>query len=633
MKVESTQTPDKRSRKSNISYFESDDDDEKVNAKRLESQRKEAGSLFSPILIDEPKIVNWIKRGKVEMPNQKPLKLETNPGYIQIAASFYQLKESHSESFLDLESLITLLDDEKFTRMIAYLVQESSETFELLTKRIFNLLNPCDITNIVEIPFYHWVSQIINRIASRIDYGLTSESEEMPMEFSLWRWEVNDLNIFPSDLVHILTRRKLARKSIHDEIEDYFRDLPMSARHEMLNGVVSAAKRKRDTEQHKKELEERRAREKKQKLEERELLKQKRDAEKEEERQNKLIEKQKRDAEKALLKSSKVQQMPIQTTKLTNFFRPVAKSSDVSTSAVLTDYQLHFKPYSRKFGTEMAPINPHWRLIDPTEFIDQVDKDIDIDQLKSEFQVFKISSSNKIKSLKRKKTPKVQSIWKLLQFAEDVRPPYFGTWTKSSKNVTGKTPFGKDNQWLDYDFDSEAEWEEDEPGEELVSENEEDEDILPADEDEDDGWMVPHGYLSDDEGLEIDADVKNKDKSKSVELEPKRKQIVQLIPVLCGPTFCFANDSLEGFSALTPFSVEFLVIPKNEDLVESEGEQDMEKENKTPMASKKHIFPKHLAEELGEQSVWHLKANISTSTLESGSAKKKKISNFLGQAV
>lgn len=74
------------------------------------------------------------------------------------------------------------------------------------------------------------------------------------------------------------------------------------------------------------------------------------------------------------------------------------------------------------------------------------------------------------------------------------------------------------------------EWEEDEQGEELISEDEKEEDPeVSADEDEEEEvcfhrlgyeavpnfiqteWMVPHGYLSDDEGVELEknAVVKN----------------------------------------------------------------------------------------------------------------------------
>ena len=87
--------------------------------------------------------------------------------------------------------------------------------------------------------------------------------------------------------------------------------------------------------------------------------------------------------------------------------------------------------------------------------------------------------------------------WKYLHFSENVRPAYYGTWSKESLVVTGRRPFRKDDSVLDYEFDSDEEWEE-EPGESL-SQSELEDDGSEA-EDEADGFVVPHGYLSEGEG-------------------------------------------------------------------------------------------------------------------------------------
>ncbi|CAG8506556.1 5312_t:CDS:10 [Ambispora leptoticha] len=71
---------------------------------------------------------------------------------------------------------------------------------------------------------------------------------------------------------------------------------------------------------------------------------------------------------------------------------------------------------------------------------------------------------------------------KLLQFYEDFyRPAYYGTWTKKSKAISGRRPFGRDTDLLNYEYDK------------AFSSSE--------DEDEDD-WLVPEGYLSEDEGMQ-----------------------------------------------------------------------------------------------------------------------------------
>lgn len=68
---------------------------------------------------------------------------------------------------------------------------------------------------------------------------------------------------------------------------------------------------------------------------------------------------------------------------------------------------------------------------------------------------------------------------KYIHFGQDVRPPYCGTWTKpqglDSARQLAKNPFKQLLPQLDYNYDSEAEWEEPEDGEDVDSDGEEDE--------------------------------------------------------------------------------------------------------------------------------------------------------------
>ncbi|KAL7416009.1 chromatin assembly factor 1 subunit A-domain-containing protein [Mrakia frigida] len=50
---------------------------------------------------------------------------------------------------------------------------------------------------------------------------------------------------------------------------------------------------------------------------------------------------------------------------------------------------------------------------------------------------------------------------KLLQFREDTRPAYFGTWTQTSTTIGPRTPFAQDAGHFDYGYDSGCDWEED----------------------------------------------------------------------------------------------------------------------------------------------------------------------------
>ncbi|KAL9248293.1 hypothetical protein vseg_021632 [Gypsophila vaccaria] len=98
----------------------------------------------------------------------------------------------------------------------------------------------------------------------------------------------------------------------------------------------------------------------------------------------------------------------------------------------------------------------------------------------------------------------------LLQFDKSNRPAFYGIWPKKSHVIGLRHPFRKDPD-LDYEIDSDEEWEEEEPGESLSDSEKEDDGILDEgsckgeeDEENEDGFFVPDGYLSEDEGVEND---------------------------------------------------------------------------------------------------------------------------------
>ncbi|BHF75119.1 Chromatin assembly factor 1, subunit A [Sparganum proliferum] len=118
------------------------------------------------------------------------------------------------------------------------------------------------------------------------------------------------------------------------------------------------------------------------------------------------------------------------------------------------------------------------------------------------------------------------TVWtktKLFQFVENYRPAYYGTWRRRSLVITGRHPFAKDELQLDYEIDSDDEWEEEEPGESITqSEDEEDEEVGDEDDDEDAKFLVPHGYLSDDEGIDADGGGEEAGGGNSEPLEMKK---------------------------------------------------------------------------------------------------------------
>ncbi|RDX91984.1 Chromatin assembly factor 1 subunit FAS1, partial [Mucuna pruriens] len=111
----------------------------------------------------------------------------------------------------------------------------------------------------------------------------------------------------------------------------------------------------------------------------------------------------------------------------------------------------------------------------------------------------------------------------LLQFAKSHRPAFYGVWPTKSHAVGPRHPLRKDPS-LDYDVSSDEEWEEEEPGESLSDcdkdEEECQEECSKSDEESEDGFFVPDGYLSEDEvaqvdRMEIDDDIERDDSSPS----------------------------------------------------------------------------------------------------------------------
>lgn len=100
---------------------------------------------------------------------------------------------------------------------------------------------------------------------------------------------------------------------------------------------------------------------------------------------------------------------------------------------------------------------------------------------------------------------------KLLQFDKSCRPAFYGVWPKKSQVTGPRDPFRKDPD-LDYDVDSDEEWEEEEPGESLSDCDKDDEEEkleegyskANDEDDSEDGFFVPDGYLSASEGVQVD---------------------------------------------------------------------------------------------------------------------------------
>ncbi|SCZ95821.1 BZ3500_MvSof-1268-A1-R1_Chr8-1g09820 [Microbotryum saponariae] len=141
---------------------------------------------------------------------------------------------------------------------------------------------------------------------------------------------------------------------------------------------------------------------------------------------------------------------------------------------------------------------------------------------------------------------------KLLKFHDDVRPGYVGTWTKWSRTIRPRAPLEVDRALINYEYDSEADWEEEDEdaedlrsGDELSGEDNSDDDLsddwLAGDDDveylegagsEDELRMDVDGGAED---LELLATRRRLERREKKGKARNKKEIKTLIPIVKGP--------------------------------------------------------------------------------------------------
>ncbi|KAL9063180.1 MAG: hypothetical protein Q9157_008363 [Trypethelium eluteriae] len=210
----------------------------------------------------------------------------------------------------------------------------------------------------------------------------------------------------------------------------------------------------------------------------------------------------------------------------------------------LSEYRKNFLPFQPASYTILAPLSrPARDSADRTRKLEELEKvlaleqddaiDLDVPSLKTQFSdSTSVPESNTLLSM-RDLIAQIQGTFtnpidltsvqdlatvqnplhlletvpvKHLKFHEDVRPPYSGTYTKITSPRTlrkiSRNPFLHVRGDTDYNYDSEAEWEEPEESEDIESEGEDDaESVDGPDEVED---------LIDDEGIVDGVKVKRK---------------------------------------------------------------------------------------------------------------------------
>ncbi|GFR01225.1 chromatin assembly factor 1 subunit A [Trichonephila clavata] len=244
------------------------------------------------------------------------------------------------------------------------------------------------------------------------------------------------------------------------------------------------------------------------------------------------------------------------------FFKFFTKGVTITPTAQVSGMEGVFKPFQVSDDMTLAPVVP--AAAQERFNKEQLDHALQFQDCKKLYlQILKSGNYKDVKLRKRlrkqrmcdadvivldkKAAAELFLTAKLLQFCENVRPPYWGTWRKQSKKIGPRRPFGMD-EIFDYEVDSDDEWDEGGPGESLSgTENEvESEDDYEVDNE----FFVPHGYLSPEEEKEDDEAntemVNDPEKQKAIlklklqEFESERKKkTTELKPIILG---CFFEN-------------------------------------------------------------------------------------------
>ncbi|CAL8461841.1 g1372 [Coccomyxa elongata] len=264
---------------------------------------------------------------------------------------------------------------------------------------------------------------------------------------------------------------------------------------------------------------------------EKEVQKREREAEKERQRAAKEAEKEKQRAEKEAAKTGFHSQTALSKSRnlMNKFFKTPAKSAGEANgagSSQLPKTPLSAQPLRHPFHDLFTPAPERARLPKPRDISEEFDeamaaaKQRPVEELLEGMHQILRSWKSKLRhrpirglppSWARMRTPEEHvaefgrldkaKLWrrKFLWFADSKRPAYYGSWSHASLTVKGRRPLAKDDE-LDYEVMSDEEWEEEPEGENLSDDDMEEEDT-DVEDSCGDGFVVPNGYISEDEGV------------------------------------------------------------------------------------------------------------------------------------
>ncbi|GJJ12192.1 hypothetical protein Clacol_006433 [Clathrus columnatus] len=440
--------------------------------------------------------------------------------------------------------------------LIAKLVHESDKTLAALTKSLLTLLFPTasSLSSPPEASIRtQAVEEAIKNVADRVNYGVTSEQENLPPSCAVWRWEVKDYRWLPEVIQVSASTRLAERKQAQKFLQTCFDNLSEEDRSKVLG-----KKKNQDIPPTEQESPEKMPTKTK-------TLKEKREAE-------------------STKKSAAA---------FANFFfkakpKNIATEAEGSkTSSSSNDFQDTFKPFLVKKCVCLTPIN--WFVAN------RKDQSCEIIQVNNEIIEVRKNNNNQSnrnrvpeswnsyfssdvaslhpisqtllarRQFRQERRDSVQSIMnqlneaelqgdhntvrrllqslrnrekvavKVLFFHENNRPGYLGTWTKTSNKIGPRAPFALDPQTFDYEHDSDAEWEADEPGEDVDSEGDSvDEDTSSTASDLDD-WLVDSDDIIEEKATTITPKKRKTSEVGEGRSDNKKRKVIPLVPFQKGP--------------------------------------------------------------------------------------------------
>ncbi|KAK5578589.1 hypothetical protein RB653_008261 [Dictyostelium firmibasis] len=332
-------------------------------------------------------------------------------------------------------------------------------------------------------------------------------------------------------------------------------------------------KKKREEEAEKKRVEK--------KKKDDEIERKKEERKEEAERKKEEVERKREEAERLKEEEAKKQQ------KLTSFFAPIEapirqqKSNSLIQPIELPSntqlYQYQHPTYSSSYDVFKQSISSSNNTIktksnqEKRDYFSKLNRGTQHGRLGQRNHRFKMRINSLPGSIMHHDLVSKLSVLKLLKFHDSFRPSYYGTYSKTSKQLTGKNPFKKDPNVIDYDYDSSDEWEEekdDDQAEKITSADEKEEDLEEDEEDEEDRAWIDDEGLNEEEDTPIDNSSNINVNERVFSRKNKKKRVEEKKPIIVEPYFkeyptiinFNVNNNNNNENTNTNNSLEFLKI-------------------------------------------------------------------------